>query len=327
MIEKQTKRKITASSLIKPMISVGIILFLLRYAELPLIISSLKRINLWLFTLSLLILPLSILIRSYRWQLILNTEKAHISLKDAFALTWIGCALNLVFPFQTGEIARAYYGYKKLGLKEEMLSSIIADRMVGLLAIAIVGGVSAVMYTYYPVALFCLVMSILLAIFVYIPRTVPWKFVNLILRFLRIGSLDHEGLIAGATMPLQIKVATMSLSLIGWMIAYYQFYLIIMMFHLKVQFLYLLTIAPLITITSLFPIGFSGVGLTNAAIVYLLNNIGITVSHTLIISLFYSLLLNVVPGLVGYVLILMPKTGETTHNSDRWTYSDMRQSN
>jgi len=297
-------KRIRLSTILKLVISIIILFFLFRYANLPLIVANLKRLNVWLFLVNFLILPFSILIRSYRWTLILNNDERKITLYDSFILSWIGLALNLVLPASTGEVARAYYGYKKLGIKEEMLSSSLTDKLVGLIAIFVVGGISSAVFGLYQVALLSLIVVTIFSIFVYVPRAVPWGILNKLLdRFFKF-QFDYHKLIDGATMSFNVKVSTMTLSLIAWVITFFQFFLVGRMFAVDVSFLYVLAVAPIIAIAKVFPLTLSGLGSQEAIVVYLFGLTGIKASSALLVSLFFSFYYVVIPGLIGYLLIL-----------------------
>ena len=111
---------------LKLFISTGILLYLSWTIDWNLISSSFKDMNLeYLALVFLLIIP-TIIMRAYRYILILNAriqEDKRLNLLSGFKLYCVGYGLNLIIPGSGGDFARVYYGYKKFGVKEELFSS------------------------------------------------------------------------------------------------------------------------------------------------------------------------------------------------------------
>ncbi|HML05678.1 MAG TPA: lysylphosphatidylglycerol synthase domain-containing protein, partial [Methanobacterium sp.] len=162
---------------IKLIVSFLILLFLLKFINFPLIISSLKSVN-SLFLVVLALIPVNILIKAWRLMIILNHKEKLISLKQSVYLNLAGIALNLFMPASSGDIAKSYYGYKWHGIKEEMLSANIFDKFMALFSIFVIGSIAALFMKFYYISILSLLLSLVFAaIFIY-PNIMPWNTFN-----------------------------------------------------------------------------------------------------------------------------------------------------
>jgi len=86
-----------------------------------------------------------ILVRGWRWQVILRASAPHTSLGDATAVTAIGFALNSVSPFKLGELLRigAIAPRVKIGVGEAG-ATVVVERVLDVLALLVIAVASAV---------------------------------------------------------------------------------------------------------------------------------------------------------------------------------------
>ena len=93
---------------------------------------------------ALLIFPLTYLITSYRWDLLLRVLEINMTLSRAFVLNMVGAFYNTFMPGSTGgDLLKAYYASKLTPHRTRAVMSVLVDRVLGLLALVILGGVSA----------------------------------------------------------------------------------------------------------------------------------------------------------------------------------------
>jgi hypothetical protein len=93
---------------------------------------------------ALLIFPLTYLITSYRWDLLLKVLEIRMRLSRAFVLNMVGAFYNTFMPGSTGgDVLKAYYASKLTPHRTRAVMSVFVDRVLGLLALVILGGVSA----------------------------------------------------------------------------------------------------------------------------------------------------------------------------------------
>jgi uncharacterized protein (TIRG00374 family) len=86
-----------------------------------------------------------ILVRGWRWQVILRASAPHAGLGDATAVTAIGFALNSVSPFKLGELLRiaAIAPRVKIGVGEAG-ATVVVERVLDVLALLVIAVAAAV---------------------------------------------------------------------------------------------------------------------------------------------------------------------------------------
>jgi hypothetical protein len=93
---------------------------------------------------AVLIFPLTYLITSYRWDLLLKVLEIKMRLSRAFVLNMVGAFYNTFLPGSTGgDLLKAYYAGQLTPHRTRAWMSVLVDRVLGLLALVILGGVSA----------------------------------------------------------------------------------------------------------------------------------------------------------------------------------------
>lgn len=93
---------------------------------------------------ALFVFPVTFLITSYRWHELLKVLDIHIGQTRTFTLNMVGAFYNTFMPGSTGgDLLKAYYASKLTPHRARAVMSVLVDRVIGLLALIIVGGVAA----------------------------------------------------------------------------------------------------------------------------------------------------------------------------------------
>jgi len=83
-------------------------------------------------------------ITSYRWWDLLKALDIHLALSRAFAINMVACFYNTFMPGSTGgDLVKAYYASKQTPHRMRAVMSVLVDRAIGLVALILVGGVTA----------------------------------------------------------------------------------------------------------------------------------------------------------------------------------------
>jgi uncharacterized membrane protein YbhN (UPF0104 family) len=286
-------------------ISIFIVFILIfsRMIDVELLKEAVQDVRIEIVLIAILLYFGNIAIRAYRWKRILNKDEHRLSFKDAYMMTLIGIALNIFVPATLGDIARSYYGYKIYGIKEEMLSTVIVDKMFALCSLFLLGMMSGYIMGYYglgTVSLFSGVLSFIPPAF---PNLVPWNAVNTILGVFK-KSLDIEKLLKAFTLSARLKVFVMLISIGGWLCTCVFFYVLCSAFPVKVSLGYIILIMPIITIVRLFPFTVNALGPMEIAVAYFFSVIGINSTLAVLISLSSNLITSIIPGSIGFLIIL-----------------------
>ena len=305
--------------LIQAVLSAIILVLLLRMVDLETLVARGEGMQPGYLAAALAVLPLSLWVRAYRWQVILAKGGHHLRLGDLYLLTLVGITLNFMLPAGSGDVARSYFGYRRSGLREEMLSSSLADKVVALLAVFLLGITPSLALGLYAYAGLCLGLALGLSAVILYPWLLPWGWLRqLSAKFLR-RPFEVERLVEPFTLTHRTKLYLVALSGLGWLATYLILYLIGLGLRLDVSLMYVLFAAPLITLGRLFPLTLNGIGSQEAVVVYFWGLQGVTSADALLASLLFSLITLVLPGLVGLAVIVAynVKSEERAPNNDQ----------
>lgn len=280
--------------------------------EVQLLKDVVRQVRLDIILLAALVYFGNIAIRAWRLRAILNKDRQLIGFRDAYLLTLMGVALNIVVPATLGDLARAYYGYKIYGLKEEILSTALVDKLFALSSLFLLGAGSGYVMHYAALASVSLLCALLTLLPLTFPQCIPWKSVNRLLRLVK-KSLDIEKLLTAGTLPARLNVLLMLISLAGWFSTCFFFYVVCRAFPVTVSFGYVILIMPLLTLVRLFPFTFNALGPMEVAVVHLFGQLGIAPTVAVLISLTSNVLASLVPGCLGFILIFMLGHGDKGH--------------
>ena len=112
------------------------------------LINVVRRADPALLWAAVLIVPLNFLITSYRWHLLLRGLGINVGAARAFHINMVGAFWNTVMPGTTGgDLFRAYFAAKHTTHRTRAVVSVIVDRIIGLLALVILGGSMAAYQT------------------------------------------------------------------------------------------------------------------------------------------------------------------------------------
>ena len=87
------------------------------------------------------VFPIVFLITSFRWWLLLRALEIPMTLARTFVINMVGAFYNTFMPGSTGgDLLKAYYASKLTTHRTRAVMSVIIDRVLGLLALVILGG-------------------------------------------------------------------------------------------------------------------------------------------------------------------------------------------
>jgi len=108
------------------------------------VVHMLHDANRYYLLAALLIYPLTIFITSLRWQELLKALDVRIPVSRAFVINCVGMFYNSFMPGSSGgDVLKAYYVAKQTHHGTRAVMSVIVDRVIGLLALIILGGAMA----------------------------------------------------------------------------------------------------------------------------------------------------------------------------------------
>ena len=288
---------------LKIIVSAIIIVVIFNNVDLLMIKNIFGNINYTFLLLSFLILPISVLIRTYRWHYIMNYRGAIVDWSTSINIYFLGAALNNILPATSGDILKAYFGYKWTGIKERMLSVSILDKLIALSSISFFGIFSSIYIgdiKYFALSLFpSLPFFLLLLLKNNSLSSNCGLLFKKVLSKMNLRSYSQE-----TDYNNRLIINCFILSIIGWLFSFGILWFAFKMVSADITISYVYMVSPILLIVRLFPFTMNGLGTDEAAIIYLFTISDITSEQLLIASLIYRLILMVLPGIVGIPILI-----------------------
>jgi uncharacterized protein (TIRG00374 family) len=134
--------------------------------------------NLWLLIVAIVIFPITIILTAYRWHELLKALGIHLGTRRTFILTMVGAFYNSFMPGSTGgDVLKALYASRQTNRRTFAVMSVFIDRIIGLLALIIVGGIAASTQWHVPqcrhiaIVSFCILAATALGLLVFYQPT------------------------------------------------------------------------------------------------------------------------------------------------------------
>lgn len=100
--------------------------------------------NLLLLIIAIVIFPITFILTAIRWHELLKAIEIHIGLTLTFTLNMVGAFYNTFMPGSTGgDVLKALYVSHLTPHRTRAVMSVLIDRIIGLLALIILGGIAA----------------------------------------------------------------------------------------------------------------------------------------------------------------------------------------
>lgn len=287
--------------------SIGIMIFILifRTINFQKLKITLFNIDLMYFITSLILLPIIMATRSIRFYYIINFKGYKINFIQSYMINYISIALNMVMPASFGDIAMAYFGYKYFGHKEEMLAASVIDKLCALCSLFVLACFSSFITGYFLFFKFFLILSILLIVIFLFPHIIPFHLLEKI--FLKFNwAIASKKIYHSLKISFIKKACLLFFSCFLWILTFSLFYLISLCF-IKIDYVAALFICPLITMVRFIPITPNGFGTQEASAIYLFQSINVPNDQALAIMLFYRLIIQICPAIIGSIILTLKK--------------------
>ena len=277
----------------------GFAVILVMLVDLPLLRRSIAEARWRIFIVGAALTPLIYLIRSVRLQYLLREGGKDVALADCARVSVVGVAMSLVLPGGSGDVAKSYYGYHLTGIREEMLSTSVVEKMIGLFSVFILGAVSFVWVdeTFIQAVSFAgiLVVGVLLLA----PGILPWKTLAAVVRRVLRRELDPGRLRRGASLGGRPIGIALGLSMAIWGVTIVQLYFFAHAFGAHVSMAYLFSVYPLVVVMSNVPVTAGSVGTFEGGIVFFFHRAGVEPTVSLPVAFAVRVVTQVGPPAAG----------------------------
>jgi uncharacterized protein (TIRG00374 family) len=266
--------------------------------------------NPWLLLAALSVMPIAFVITSRRWHMLLEVLDIRIGQWKTFVICMVSTFYSTFMPGSTGgDLVKAYYAAKHTTHRTRAVMSVLIDRILGLLALIIVGGTMASLQFSVPecrrVAIGCwalLAATIIGAFVFYHPRLHKAFRVDWILSRLPLQRQVANGVEAlhlyGARpwIPIWAIIMTFPVHVATIISAYFAG----RAFGIQMQFFYYWVAVPVIVLVGAIPISPQGAGVMEFFAVELTRRQGVPTSQAIALAMsirFTAIFWNLLAGI------------------------------
>jgi uncharacterized protein (TIRG00374 family) len=307
-------------TVIKAVISVGLLAYLVFLADPQKILATLNQIwsegGLVFLTMGAFLFILSLLILSFRWQILLKGYSVNVPLRSLFNFYLIGLFFNNFLPTGIGgDVLRIYNLVRVCGDRTISFSSVITERLLGITSTLILTIFSILFLLDHFDNFYLLIISIamLLAVVLFFliafsRRLVkPISSITIRITLLRLGERIEKFLNAirfyadSKSIYLKILLA----SLISQILIITKTYFLARALGIDITYGYMFLVVPISFILVMLP-SINGIGFRDGVYVVLLSALGISKAEALSLS-FLALVIPMIISTAGAFLFLAQK--------------------
>lgn len=280
-------------------IIIGIIIVNIDWSD---SIETIKQGNLLLICFAVLLIFIGRLILSYKWEILLKTSRRKlISFWRLFILNYIGYFWGLILPSGISiDIVRGYYLSKDISDRVTSASSVIVDRLTGLVSLLLMCFLGILFYGHLIIdknlkfSLLMLGAVLLFGIIVVFSKR--FTFIinqkSKVLRENRIGKIllkVHHAVVIYRDYP-RLLIIAFGIAVIIQVLRILIVYVISLAFYSEVPIGYYIVIVPIMYIVAMLPVAFMGIGVREGTLVAFFAYFGLSTADAFVISLTNSLL-------------------------------------
>jgi uncharacterized membrane protein YbhN (UPF0104 family) len=296
--------KSQAKLALKVVFSLALLVWLVWQSGIENTLRELSRANLWYVPFGVLIYLLSQLVSAYRWQFLSAPLGFVLALREFYDYYLMGMFFNLFLPGAIGgDVSRMLYLAKSCGKrKREAVLTLLAERGVGLVALLLLTCVLCLLPVTAPmptgVRPTILAMGTVMVVGFIGLHLVPLE--RLAERFSRLAVLAQAKVYWNDT-PMLLKSIGLSVLVHACMVAIHL--LIATALGIQIPIFYLAATFGVVSLVSVLPVAFNGIGLREGAYVMLLTRVGVP-DHTALAFALYWFLISTCTSLVGGLVML-----------------------
>ena len=297
------------------LISIVLIILLLRWINIGDMLSLLKNVNLLYLALLLVLISFDRIFMAYKWHMLLKVKDTSIPLSSAIRSYYIGTFIGFFLPATVGgDIVRVLKLRSERKKGTDVLSSVILERMLGLIAAAILAPIAVLFLISFfelDIWIFLLIAGVLLFLFI-ILMLIPFN--EFIFQKINKNQRLARSLLFNKFKKLyqsyaeyknhrSLLVLFLILSILEQLIPVVANYLACRALNLSIPFIYFLLIIPLVQLISKIPISFEGFGINEGLLVYFFALLGLSGTGAFTIGLLghISIMIAALPGLYFYI--------------------------
>jgi len=274
-----------------------LIIYILLKMNLEDIVFTFKTANVYFVLLAFCLQFVNLPIRAYKWKILLSVQGIQVPLKTLVSISLVGAFFNNFLPTSMGgDLIRAHEISKYSNQTVKSVSTIILQRLTGLIAIIVYCVIGIIIGFNIPViknlAVLIGLLALISLIFIIILLNLNYfKNINIIRLLLQ---FDSKNIIKKTYYSLEIYkhhkkecIEILIISLFAEFIVIIYFYIITLSLHQNISMLYFFIFIPIISVIEMLPISINGIGVRESAFLYFFTQIGILDYIAVSVSLLY----------------------------------------
>lgn len=296
--------KKTGWLVLKILVSLVILGLIFRSIDLSKVLLQLRNLDFGILALSALVTILLMLVRTLRWRMIIRFFKSSLPLGSSVIYVVIATAFSYVTPGKVGEFVRAKYLVDDTKMSyARALGTVLVDKLFDLFVLLVISGVSATYLlelfgmdlglplTWLAVASSAIGVATLVAF-------LPWFWGSA-----RLLPFSYGRRLSRFVLSRSVFARASLLSVLIWLGLGLQAYLVLIsLAGPSADYLTVLAAVSLMTIFSMIPISFGGIGVRELVAVKFFSYMGVAPETSVIFSLLYSFISSGAVAILGAVL-------------------------
>lgn len=254
----------------------------------------------------LFLIPVVVFLKSYRWSIILNIKSIKFDIIDNYLIYFSSLFYGIVSPGRIGEFAKVIHLKNEKKIKSgQTTASIIIDRSFDLLVILIMSIFSISFlnnsFRNYLILFFLVIilfLTIILKLYPFINNFFRNRHTILFNYLCDLHQLYKK-------MSIYIIFKCLTISFICQIISYVQIFYICKFLQLSFGIIFLISLSSLITLVSLIPITFAGIGSRDSLVIYFFSLKDISPEYGFLFSTIYLLIFYLGTSFFSLIALLI----------------------
>lgn len=292
-----------------------VLLFILLYNfDFSTWIALIYRIPLPTFLLTLTSSLPVIFISNIQWQYLLKKQDIHVSFLYSMKNIFIGYFYGLITPGGIGAYTRVLYLKNESNeTLEKCFLNIGIFNTIDLISLFFISIVGAFVFSnlfpllFYILLFFCVLWIIFIFFLI---RKKTWNWIqNIILRFTILKK--YHTWISTSVETLQHSlpakkdvIITWLISIMGWILRFSIFYLVLGLFSIEVSYVYVVFIIAIANIIAMIPISVYGLGTRETVLISLFSVFNVSSNVIIGVSLYWFFIIWIIPSILGAFISL-----------------------
>lgn len=274
--------------------TVALFVLLFKSLSWSTLFATLAHIHRSILLIGLSIGSLGVVVSSYQWRYLLQSEKIRFDLADLINLYLVGTAFSHFLPTgMGGDAVKAFYVGRESGKNDGSASAVIMSRVTGFFGMVLIAAlVLVIQFRHFSmsVVIWFLLLSLLVGAMILgailsvtlLPKLVrgKWAHNRVFLSITRIG----KALSAAARKPRTLSIATLY-GVVFWIIACLNYYTYATALGLHLPLYFYFVAIPLVSLIAFLPISINGFGVRESAFVYIFSTVHVLPATSLLLAL------------------------------------------